>query len=60
MIFDTLDHACADRLRTDVNTFIQKIESTTENRRYLIISAALGDDESKIEKAIRIFNLIKP
>lgn len=54
-----LDVICAKNLKTDVETFVAKIESTTEWRREVIINYALDDDnKQKLEQARRCFNLI--
>lgn len=59
MIYEMLDAICAENLKTDVATFVAKIESTTEWRREVIINYALDDDnKQKLEQARRCFNLI--
>jgi len=59
MIFEMLDAICAENLKTDVETFVRKIEATTEWRREVIINYALEDDnKQKLEQVRRCFNLI--
>lgn len=55
---EMLDHACAEALGVDVEVFIEKIESTTYKRAEIIINALMSEDETKIVKARRVFNLI--
>jgi hypothetical protein len=60
MIFNALDEVCAENLMTDVETFVKKIEATTEYRAEVIIYHALCDDnKEKLQQARRCFNLIK-
>ena len=54
-----LDRLCADKLDITVEEFVSKIESMTEKRAFVLLSALLDGDEVKIEKAKRIFNNIK-
>lgn len=59
MIFEMLDAICVENLKTDVETFVLKIEATTEWRREVIINYALdNDNKQKLEQARRCFNLI--
>lgn len=58
-MYELLDAACAEELGVSVETFIEKIERTTEKRMELIISATFSGDLVLIEKAKRIFNLIR-
>lgn len=59
-MFNILDSVCAENLKVDVDTFIKKIESTTEYRAEVIIYHALCDgNKEKLEQARRCFNLIK-
>jgi len=60
MFFDDLDFAIARELGVPVEEYIEKIESTTYKRAEIIIDTIfLSEDEKKIEKAKRIFNMIK-
>ena len=54
-----MDKACADALGVDVNIYIEKIEKTTYKRAEIIINALMVEDKKTLEKARRIFNLIK-
>lgn len=54
-----LNHLCAEILGVENEFFISKIESTTENRKEIIINSLLSDDEKLINKGIKIFNLIQ-
>jgi len=56
---DLIDEACADSLNVSVGFYISRIEKTTHTRADLIIRSLLSEDEKIIEKAKRIFNLIK-
>jgi len=58
-VFEMLDRLCADKLDITVEEFVSKIESMTEKRAFVLLSALLDGDEVKIEKAKRIFNNIK-
>ncbi len=58
-VFEMLDRLCADKLDITVEEFASKIESMTEKRAFIVLSALLNDDELKTEKAKRIFNNIK-
>lgn len=58
-MYDLLDEMCSELLGVTTELYINKIESISEKRAELIISSLLSDDTIKIEKAIRIFNLIK-
>lgn len=59
MIYQMLDAICAESLQTDVDVFVKTIESTTEWRRSVILSAALDTDNvEKLEQARRCFRLI--
>ena len=58
--YDYLDIICASALNVDVETFINKIESTTEYRMNTIITTLLeSEDEYKLQQARRCFNMIK-
>ncbi len=59
MFDDLLDEACAEALGVSVDEYIEKIEKTTYMRAELIINALLSDDDLLIQKARRIFDLIK-
>ena len=48
-----------DKLDITVEEFASKIESMTEKRAFVLLSALLDGDEVKIEKAKRIFNNVK-
>ncbi len=59
MIYQMLDALCARNLKTDVETFVAKIENTTEWKRNVIIKYVLEhDNKQKLEQARRCFNLI--
>ena len=58
-VFEMLDNICADKLDITIDEFVSKIESMTEKRAFVLLSALLDGDEVKIEKAKRIFNNIK-
>jgi hypothetical protein len=58
-MFYELDEICASALEVAVEVYIDKIENTTYHRAEVIIGACLSDDDKLIEKAKRIFNLIK-
>lgn len=58
-VFEMLDRLCADKLDITVEEFASKIESMTEKRAFVLLSALLDGDEVKIEKAKRIFNNVK-
>ena len=49
-MFELLDAICAANLKTDVETFVRKIEATTEWRREVIINYALDEDNTIIAK----------
>lgn len=58
-MFELLDTICAANLKTDVETFVRKIEATTEWRREVIINYALNEDnKQKLNQARRCFDLI--
>ncbi len=58
-IYDFVDTMCAEALGVSVETYINKIERTTEYRIEVITNACWEADEAKIAKAKRIFNLIQ-
>lgn len=58
-MINTLDKILADALEVPVEEYIRKIEATTLARGELILNAILSGEDSKIEKAKRIFKLIK-
>ena len=58
-VFEMLDNICADKLDITIDEFVSKIESMTEKRAFVLLSALLDGDEVKIEKAKRIFNNTK-
>ncbi len=58
-VFEMLDNICADKLDITIDEFVSKIESMTEKRAFVLLSALLDGDEVKIEKAKRIFNNVK-
>lgn len=55
---DLIDEVCADSLNVSVAFYIAQIEKTTDRRANLIIRALLSDNETIINKAKRVFNLI--
>lgn len=59
MLYDMFDTAIANELGVSVETYIEKIESISEKRREAIILAVFTEDPKLIEKAKRIFCLIK-
>lgn len=59
MFYDFFDAMLAEVLNITVDVYIEKIESTTENRREIIILGLMSEDNKKVEKAKRCFYLIK-
>jgi hypothetical protein len=55
-LYDYADMVCADALGVDRDTYIEIIDSISEERAKLFITIALGGDDEKIKKAKRIFN----
>jgi len=59
MFYSLIDQACAVELGVDVKVYIEKIEKTTYRRAELIILGLLSEDKIKVDKAKKIFNIIK-
>jgi DNA-directed RNA polymerase specialized sigma subunit len=57
-MYEYIDIAIADELGVSVEEYIEKIESISEKRAEVIISAVWGEDQKKLEKAKRIFKNI--
>lgn len=58
-VYDLLDEGIATDLGVSVEEYIKKIEFTSFKRAELIILAVTSEDPIKLEKAKRIFNLIR-
>jgi len=57
-MYEYIDIATADELGVSVEEYIKKIESISEKRAEVIISAVWDEDQKKLEKAKRIFKNI--
>lgn len=57
-IYNLMDDMCAEELDVSRQEYIDKIESTTDHRRTIIIGGLLSDNEEHRAKAKRLFNLI--
>ena len=57
-MYEYIDIEIADELGVSVEEYIKKIESISEKRAEVIISAVWDEDQKKLEKAKRIFKNI--
>lgn len=55
-LFDMMDHAIANELGVDVETYIDIIEKCTEEEANFIILTIMEEDEDNLEKAKEMFN----
>jgi hypothetical protein len=58
-MFDMVDESSAYELGVGVEEYIEKIEKTTKLRALAIIGGLFSEDPKKIEKATRVFKLLK-
>lgn len=58
-LFGLLDVMCSDVLEIPLNEYVNKSNKTTEKRLYIIVNGLLSEDNIKINKAKKCFNLIK-
>ena len=57
-LYDIFDVALASDLDVSLETWVRKIEKTTEKRREVIVLSLLSGVPELVEKGKRIFNLI--
>ena len=55
-LFDLMDHAIANELGVDVETYIDIIEKCTEEEANFIILTIMEEDQDNLEKAKEMFN----
>lgn len=58
-MYNFLDEMLAEQLDVSVDYYIENIEKTTYYRAQIIIESLMSDDKKIVEKAKRVFNLIK-